>query len=31
LDQGRMLQELALGRYLNYLMLAIKKGDADDE
>jgi hypothetical protein len=30
LDQGRMLQELALGRYLNYLMLSIKRGDADD-
>jgi hypothetical protein len=29
-DQDRMLQELALGRYLNYLMLAIKRGDADD-
>jgi hypothetical protein len=30
LDQDRMLQEVALSRYLNYLMLAIKRGDADD-
>jgi len=30
MDQGRILQELALGRYLNYLKLSIKRGDADD-
>jgi hypothetical protein len=30
MDRGRMLQELALGRYLNYLKLSIKRGDADD-
>jgi hypothetical protein len=30
MDQSRILQEQALGRYLNYLMLSIKRGDADD-
>jgi len=29
-DRGRMLQELALARCLNYLKLSIKRGDADD-
>ena len=30
MDRGRMLRELALGRYLSYLRLSIKRGGADD-
>jgi len=30
MHQGRILREQALGRYLNYLLLSIKRGNADD-
>jgi hypothetical protein len=30
MDQSRLLYEQSLGRYLNYLMLSIKRGSADD-